>query len=137
MGASWRRLECRTEDEGNPFPGWNIKPTNVSSFPPVMSSCCRWCFLCVYLCVFVCVFSSHLSNTRTVPLTVFKLMIIISTNRRMSRKKTNGGDLNVWFSCQLLQGWCAAGERPVNDSHICGRMIREYPKHQQSIQSSH
>lgn len=25
-------------------------------------------------------------------------------------------------------------ERPVNDFHICGQMIREDPKHQQSIQ---
>lgn len=32
----------------------------------------------------------------------------------------------------LVCGWCAAGECPINDSHVCGRMIREYPKHQQS-----
>lgn len=35
----------------------------------------------------------------------------------------------------VAAGSFRAGKRPLNDSHICGRMIREYPKHEQSIQS--
>ena len=54
VGASRRCLDCRTEDEANPFPRWNIKPTNVSRFPPVRQAAAAG-VSCVLTCVSVSV----------------------------------------------------------------------------------